>query len=103
MAIDIPVFLDGLRKLLRNAIPETLDFVVQSAGADPVTLLSGLLRYVPAEIKAAQVDNPGLELSISVIIVSILLNAMSFRAFRICRISPAGKRFISEAEVERSA
>ncbi len=45
----------GLRQLPANAIPETLDIVMQATGVNPVTLLSGLLRSVPAEIREAQV------------------------------------------------
>jgi len=54
MAIAAPV-IAGLRNLPRSAIPETLEIVMQATGVDSVTLLSSLLRSVPAEIKEAQV------------------------------------------------
>ena len=55
MAIAAAV-ITGLRKLPREAVPETLEIVMQATGVDSVTLLSGLLRFVPAEIELAQVS-----------------------------------------------
>jgi len=54
MAI-VATVMAGLRQLPTNAIPETLDIVMQATGVNPVTLLSSLLRSAPAEIKEAQV------------------------------------------------
>lgn len=56
MTIAAPVVMAGLRKLPRKAIPETLEIVMQATGVDSRTLLSGLLRSVPAEIREAQVS-----------------------------------------------
>jgi hypothetical protein len=58
MAIAAAV-MAGLRKLPREAVPETLEIVMQATGVDSVTLLSGLLRSVPGEIEEAQVKSYG--------------------------------------------
>ncbi|KAG0623288.1 hypothetical protein M758_3G162800 [Ceratodon purpureus] len=53
MAIAAAV-MAGLQKLPREAVPETLEIVMQATGVGSVTLLSSLLRSAPAKVEEAQ-------------------------------------------------